>query len=63
LYFVTKKVVGVFVRFSRAPLVVSNRFAALDTNDSGLEAGNRTQVPEQVLVAHCIRRPTDSLIF
>jgi hypothetical protein len=35
---------------STSPLVVSNRFAALDTSDSGLGPQAIAQVPEQVLV-------------
>jgi hypothetical protein len=49
---------------STSPLVVSNRFAALDTSDSGLgPQAIAPQVPEQVLVlplSH--RRPTDSSV-
>jgi hypothetical protein len=38
-------------RTSTSPLVVSNRFAALDTSDSGLgPQAIAPQVPEQVLV-------------
>jgi hypothetical protein len=49
---------------STSPLVVSNRFAALDTSDSGLGPQAITQVPEQVLVPATVpsQTHTDSLV-
>jgi hypothetical protein len=50
---------------STSPLVVSNRFAALDTSDSGLgPQAIAPQVPEQVLVPATVpsQTHTDSLV-